>query len=456
MNVICLDIGTTAAKGAAFENGRRTGQVLKRPMPLRLRGCAAELEAEAVVRLAFDLIRRLGRRLGGRMDRIALATMCPAVCLLDPSDRPLTPILCHLDRRSEPQALEIASHFGQEELLAIAGNLPIPGGIASTLLRWMQTRHPRIYRQAARVAPLTTLIVSRLTGKYVCDPGTAAFLGTFDIRGTRDAPALKPWPAMLRFLQLPAAALPRVMDGGQVAGHVRPRVARQLGLVWPPEVLVGLMDTSAACLHAGLAVGHMYNVIGTTDVLAVCTDRPRPQRDLLTRPVGAGPLWLAINTMAAVGAALDWAHRTFFADFSRQRFFRLADRLGRSTSAAGSTRKEDADSPGTAPIRFEPDLAGTRMHVRQRYGNVKGLRLSTTRQQILAALMSGLAERSRRRLRVLARQAKPNSAVYLAGGASGSAVSRLWPARYKIAPLPPDAALQGLQRLASGCASGEG
>ncbi len=62
MNVICLDIGTTAAKAAGFANGRRHGQVLRHPMPLELAGQAAQLDAESVLRLAFDLLRQSCRR----------------------------------------------------------------------------------------------------------------------------------------------------------------------------------------------------------------------------------------------------------------------------------------------------------------------------------------------------------------------------------------------------------
>jgi len=59
MNAICLDIGTAAAK-AAFAGGRRVGGVLRQAMPLRLAAESAEPDAEAVVQLVFDLIRRAG------------------------------------------------------------------------------------------------------------------------------------------------------------------------------------------------------------------------------------------------------------------------------------------------------------------------------------------------------------------------------------------------------------
>lgn len=445
MNSIALDIGTTAAKAAAFRQAGRVGDILRCDVPLQLQGPAAELDAETAVTLAFDLLRQAGRLLQGRVDRIAIATMHPAVCLLDAADRPITPLLCHLDRRSEPQALEIADRFGQRQLLQTIGNLPIPGGIAATMLRWLQVHQPDTYRRAARVAPLVALLTNRLTGRHACDPGTATFLGVCSIAPAYQVDRIEPWAAMLEFLELPPAALPQIVDGGTVIGRVRSDLARDLGFDTQPEVLAGLMDTSAACVHAGLAPGHLYNVIGTTDVLVICTDRPHPQEGVLTRPAGTGPLWLAISTMAAVGAALDWAHRTFFADLDDAAYFALVARTVETLQA--SHQPAEPGALGEMLV-FDPDLAGSRMQVRQQYGRIQGLRLSTTREQILEALLASLADRSERRLGVLAQLVQPDGRVFVAGGASQSGIQRSWTSRYRVTTLPPDALLQGLARLA--------
>jgi hypothetical protein len=90
------------------------------------------------------------------------------------------------------------------------------------------------------------------------------------------------------------------------------------------------------------------------------------------------------------------------------------------------------------------------MRVRQCYGQIRDLRLSTTREEILAGLMMSLSRRSRDRLRILQRQTRPNGTVYLGGGASGAGLSRLWPGRYSVHALPQDASLQGLAQLAGG------
>ena len=428
MNTICLDLGTTAAKAAAFRGSRRIGGIVSQSTPLRTSGTAAQLDARRMIDLADSLIRAAGRTLGGQVDRIAIAAMSPAVCLLGKTDRPITPIICHLDRRSEREALEIAETFGEASLLKTTGNLPIPGGIASTILRWMQRNDAGRYHRATRVAPLTTLIVGHLTGRYICDPGTGTFLGVLDIRN------MQPWRPMLRFLKLAPSSLPEIRDGGDVAGQVKANLMKKLGLRRRCEVLVGLMDTSAVCCHAGPGPGRMYNVVGTTDVLAICTRKARPQAGILSRPVGTGPHWLAISTMAAVGAALEWTYRTFFAELSRRKFYALADRL--------SVAKQEYE------VTFDPDLAGSRMQVRQQYGQIRNLTLSTLREDILGALLHSLTKRSERRLQILRGQAKPDGVVFLAGGATRMGLQRLWPDIYRTVQLQEDASLRGLAQLA--------
>ena len=46
----------------------------------------------------------------------------------------------------------------------------------------------------------------------------------------------------------------------------------------------------------------MLDVAGSTDVLAVCTDKPRPHERLLTRALGVGRLWMSFMPLMFVAA----------------------------------------------------------------------------------------------------------------------------------------------------------
>src|SRR6185436_2015340 len=98
----------------------------------------------------------------------------------------------------------------------------------------------------------------------------------------------------------------------RVGGLITRKAARQFGLREGTPMIVGLADGSAAMLLAGATVGQLLNVCGSTDVLGLCTDRPRPHPQLLTRALGVGRKWMHVATLAAAGSSLNWAKEQLF------------------------------------------------------------------------------------------------------------------------------------------------
>ena len=52
--------------------------------------------------------------------------------------------------------------------------------------------------------------------------------------------------------------------------------------------------------------GLLVNSVGSTDVLAMAVDEPRPVPRLLTRALGVGRNWVAVATLASVGTTIEW------------------------------------------------------------------------------------------------------------------------------------------------------
>jgi xylulokinase len=185
------------------------------------------------------------------------------------------------------------------------------------------------------------------------------------------------------------------------------------------------MDGSAPVLLAGNQPGQLVNVSGSTDVLALCTDRPRPHENLLTRAVGMGKRWLSVSTQAAAGSALDWAHQNFFHELPDKNFYSLISKLA---------RKLDNDS-GDSPVQFENYLAGSRTSLEQPTASFTGLTLSTTPEDMLRAILQSLARESAARIRLL-QEVNPiriHRQILLTGGVGG-ALSQLlhrgWPGKW--------------------------
>jgi xylulokinase len=173
-------------------------------------------------------------------------------------------------------------------------------------------------RRVELVGHLNTFIHRQMTGARVIDSSNASFTGLYETT------TLSGWSDELcDAVDVSAKLLPEVHEANRIAGHVTAAGARRFGVKEGTPVLVGLIDTSSAMLLAGVRRGQLMNTCGSTDVLAVMTDRPRPHERLLTRALGVGRWWMSVGTIAASGSALDWCRRTFFSDCSESQFWRL-------------------------------------------------------------------------------------------------------------------------------------
>lgn len=431
MDVLAIDVGSSAVRAGIIRNGRLKGPVTRAEFATRYSGERAEVDAEDIGKALGRAIRDLGdaARLA---DLIAMATMSPSWVALDARGRALTPIVTHQDRRSQQIAEQIERRVGKLRHLQLCGSPPVPGGISSTTFAWFMKNRPELMKRADLIGHVQTFLLRRLCGVRLADPSHASFMGlysTLDLSGWNEE--------LCQAIGVPMRLLPEVRQADQVAGGLLPEAARRLGLLAGMPVLVGLIDTGAAVLLSGAKVGQLVNVVGSTDVLALCTNRFCPRRGLLTRALGTGRKWLSVGTIAAAGSSLLWVKDQFFADLSNSEFFRLVSRL------AGSKLR-----PG---VKFEPYLAGDRASVRQRWGALTGLRLSTTREEILQAVIEGLAEASTSRIELLRSTGTPmRRQVMICGGGDGRLARlmwRNWPRGWQ-SWYEPEASLRGLAMLA--------
>lgn len=430
MRTVALDVGSSSVKAALFDDDVRLGEIVRHPVVTRYEGQRVEIDAEPLWDAVVQAVRRLGPE-ARKADRIAFDALAPGFVAMTRDGAALTPVITHQDRRSAAQAAEIERRVGRDRHLSILGCRPFPGGIASSSLLWVRENQPEIYVKADIFGQLSTFLNLRLTGSAVLDPGNATFLGfyeTFTLRG---------WsPELCEAMQVSPKRLPDVRFGNQVSGKLRPGPAEAMGLPSGIEVLTGVIDTTAAILSTGAAVGRLFNTIGTTDVLAIVTDKPKPGLKVLTRAFGVGRLWATVNTIAAGGGALTWAHQNLFADLAVPQFYELVRKL--------------AADPTPSPVMFRPYLAGDRLSLEPKTAAFSKLTLATGRNDMLKAVLDAWADLNARGLQRLSKRARPLPDVYVSGG-GGDGVSAIlhsrWPGKWKFHYIQ-EAGLAGLAKLA--------
>jgi xylulokinase len=432
MNLLALDCGSSSIIAGVLNGGSVTGKEPRTFFKTTVNGPRVEVHANEIIKAIRSSIARLGAR-ARKVDLIALAVMSPAWVAMDARGRALTPIVTHQDRRSVEEARALEKAVGKQRHLKLAGNRPYPGGISSTTWAWYRKHQPEILKKADLIGHLNTFLHRRMTGARVIDPANASFTGlyrTVDLGGWSDE--------LCDAVGAKQSQLPEIQDGDQVAGTITAAAAREFGLTQGTPMLVSVVDGSAGMLMAGAKVGQLFNVTGSTDVLALCTDKPKPREGVLTRALGVNGLWLTVSTLAAVASALYWAKIQFFPDISIDDFRKLMHKLTTAgEKAAGS-------------VRFEPFMAGDRTSIEQRQGVFTGLTLASTREQMLSAMIESLAAASAARLPMLDDGSTQLLRTVVTSGGAADRLDKImhrdWPGRWTFKPVT-EATMQGLWML---------
>jgi xylulokinase len=434
MKFLGLDVGSSSVKAGIVRSGKILGKIVRATYASRREGPRVEVDAPVVMAAVAEAIARVGPA-ARRVDAIGLSVMSPAWVAMDARGRALTPIITHQDRRSVSQAIEIERRVGKKRHLHIAGNRPFPGGMSSTTFAWYKQHDPALMRKADLIGHLNTLLHRQITGARIIDSSNASFTGLYDTVG------MSGWSDVLcDAVGISKSKLPDIVDSNVVGGGVLPAAAAQFGLREGTPMVAGLIDTSSAMLNTGAAIGQMLNVCGSSDVLALCTERPHPDPNLLTRALGIGRRWVSVATISASGSALNWAREQLFRDLTIKQYHQLLSRL-----AIAPPPKPDEEV-----VTFAPYIVGERTSIEQKRASFDGIMLSTTREDLLAAMVRALAAASAERLPLLSQHgAKMLHRVWISGGLGPGLheiLHRDWPGKWTF-HVETESSLRGLSRL---------
>ena len=275
MKLLAIDVGSSSVKMSVLDHGRVVGKISREIFPTRYGNDRAEVDANEILKAIARAAKKVDAK---KIDYVALSAMGPSWLAMDKRGKALTPIVTHQDRRSIAIAEQIERHVGKERHLQLCGNRPVPGGISSTTCAWFLKNEPSVMRRADLVGHLNTFLHREFCGVRVTDPSHASFMGlysTLTLAGWNDE--------LCEVIGISKKLLPEIKESNEIAGKILPAAARGLGIKSGTPMIVGMLDSGAAMLLADANVGQIVNVIGSTDVLALCTDHPRPNEKLLTR-----------------------------------------------------------------------------------------------------------------------------------------------------------------------------
>ncbi len=375
-----IDIGSTATKAAAFDEGGRQLAVARIEYRTPVQG--ADDWWRAVVRCVRQLS-RAHPALALDVCAVGLAGRGGTRVFLDRGGRPIA-VASGLaaSRESSARAVELAgSAYGAHGLRFLAAVLQL------------RREHPREFALVARAMVAKDYVVFQMTGHAVTDP--ASGIGA-------DA-----WPeGVISAPELEAVHLSEIRQPWQQAGRLRTSAAAQMGLRPGIPVAAGAHDGAAATVGAGAARASAHSVtLGTNSVYRIITDDASRKENRF---------WPVLPGLTAYGAdvtlggyAVDWIARTL------------------SSTHARLALEAEALPPGAEGVVFLPQMGGRILPGPDAgvSAGFAGIRRGTRPGHLYRAVLEGNAFALRAAREALLAGGLPDGDVYLTGGGT---YSPLW------------------------------
>jgi xylulokinase len=425
MLVLGVDIGTTSMKMGVF---RLTDDALE-PVRQFSQGYAINVYNDSLYgdieqhkwKEAFVAGCRAMEDLVRDVEVVSLSGTTPGLTAIAADGTALYPAILMLDQRSRKQAQRIIDTIGLDRLLETTANMPVAGGCSLAGILWLQENHPDLFCKTHKFGHSNTYIAHWLTGSYAIDPSSASLTALYNT--TRNDLTWN--EEIARAFDLSLDRLPQIVPAWQSVGKVLPSLAKELGLRKEPHVLIGGNDAVLAAYSVGIQEpGDIINVNGTCEISLVCLPRCLPSQNYNIRAHVLPGRWLTLHVMNAGGKALEWFKSVFCSELTDDDFYN--DFLPRAVDAW-----LDRDSG----VTYVPYLMGSRYSLDPLKAELQGLTQTTTREEILAAIVRGLCQYQKNHLDEIALHVPLRDAIHITGGALNPALIRAkqkWtrPARY--------------------------
>lgn len=396
MSYLGLDIGTTGCKAAVFSAEGRLLALAYREYPLLAPEPGwAELDSARVCRDCCSAIQEAAAAAGGDPVR-ALSISCQgeAFTPVGADGQFLGNAMVSSDARALAQVESFSREFGAPRLYELTGHTPHPMFTIFKLL-WLRQERPDVFAQARRFLCFEDLFQQHLGLEPTMSWPLAGRTMLWNVRTHQ-------WDAaILEAIGLEPARLAGTASSGSVVGTLSDQVAAELGL--PPGVLVvaGGHDQPCGALGAGVAEpGVAMFASGTVECICPAFDEPRFDEplfraNLCTYDYTLPGMYTTVLFSLTGGNLLRW----------------FRDQWGQAEVAEAARTGGDPYDLLIQAMATEPSgllvlpyftPSGTPYFDAHVPAAILGLRLATTRGEVLRALIESVAMEMRLNLEVLA------------------------------------------------------
>ena len=385
MSLLGLDIGITGCKAVAFSpEGDMLAQAYREYRLYQPQPGWMELDPAEVWAAVAGVIRQVTAAVAADPVRaLSVSTHGESVVPVDAQGRPIYGFITAIDTRAGEQARWWGERLGKERIFHITG-MPLHPMYTVNKLMWLRQNDPHVFRAAHRFLCMQDFVFHQLGLPPTMDRTLATRTMAFDV--SRLA-----WSEeILELAQLDVARMSQVLPSGTVIGEIPAAVIEELGLAPGAVGVTGGHDQPSGALGCGaIAEGVAMDSTGTVECVAVASPRlvlneALMQSNLPIAPHTAPGMYLVLGYSSTGGALLRW-YRDNFAGAERQE----AERTGQDVYDLILQQA----TAGPSPVLILPHFvgAGTPSMDADSKGAILGLDLSTSRGQIIKAMLDSVS-----------------------------------------------------------------
>ena len=326
--------------------------------------------------------------------------------LFDRSGKMLYPVISWQCERTNPIMANIGKYVPLTDLYKECGVLPFTFNTINKLI-WFAEQKPELIEKSHMFLFMPSVFTYLLTGEMVNDTTMA---GTSMVSSLSSRKFSVP---ILNRIDFPAEKLGDPVEAGNIIGKVNNKAASETGIPNGIPVVATGHDTQFAIFGSGAEINEPVLSSGTWEILMVRSESyktDRKQLDMaITTELDTRPGLFNIGNQWIASGVLEWARKNLYADLGENVY---------ETMISGAEKIPSGCNGVTVVPKFYEELKG------KPGGQILGLTMETTRDEIYRAMLEALSKRLVEGKRVLedAGGFRTESILCVGGGSK----NRLW------------------------------
>jgi xylulokinase len=384
MSLLGIDLGTTGCKAVAFDEDGTILASAYREYPLQFpRTGWIELDSNRVMKSAREVIREAASKV--RKDPVralAVAAQGEAVTPVSRDGQFLHNGIVTFDARTAPLVEWWDRKLGRRRIFETSG-MPLHGMYSASKILWWKQERPDVFRKAKYFLCYEDLLFHELGLEPAIDHSLAARTMMMDL--SREA-----WSdEICGAAGIDPKRLARLLPSGSALGEIGPKAAKEFGLTAGVVAVTGGHDQPCGALGAGVVEdGVGTYATGTVECITPAFKKRVVHPKLLENNIACYPhvvpgLFVSLTFNFTGGSLLKW-YRDTFARTEKV----LADTQGKDVYDL--ILAEAPKEPTSLFILPHFTATGTPHFDTESKGVIAGLRLSTTRGEIVRAVLEGV------------------------------------------------------------------